>query len=605
LNYFQVGSGAIGCELLKNFALMGLSCGPKGKLFLTDMDTIEVSNLSRQFLFRTQHVGMHKSSVSSNAVKAVNPAMKLEALTKKVAHETENYFNDEFWVKLSGVANALDNFEARRYMDQQCLFYKKPMIDPATSGIQCELNITVPKITTSWSAGYQIPQEESFEICTIHNLPNKIVHTIHYARVAAFQKYFVEDPENLKKYIQMGPSCYDKLIGNLRNEFVLSLGRSLLKPPSSFEDCVEWAYRKWEEEFVYKAQRILDDYPLNSKLEDGSPYWVGSVRPPTPQVFDVNNPIHLEFVIAVSYLRAYTMGVIKDEHKPQDPEVWNQQREYIRKLVSTFKPIPYVSTTPSSGQVITKKKQQQQQQITYTQEEISKIISDLPPPHAVKLSPNVCDFEKDDDTNFHIDCIYTWSSNRAQMYAIKLETRLRTKIICGNIIPAIITTTAFVAGFACLELIKQHQPGKKLEDFNNIMANLAGPMVQIFPPNEKTQHSAGKIGFNEWTRVDIPPSVVTFGDLDKWMQSYNIVINTIGVQGGLLWLGMRTEESLKKKIVDAYAETFHQGNAIPDHIYHFVMQIDAKDKKGKSLVDAETQTSLLPIICFWIKKKSL
>jgi hypothetical protein len=40
------------------------------------------------------------------------------------------------------------------------------------------------------------------------------------------------------------------------------------------------------------------------------------------------------------------------------------------------------------------------------------------------------------------------------MYNIKLETRLRTKIICGNIIPAIITTTAFVAGFACVELIK-------------------------------------------------------------------------------------------------------------------------------------------------------
>uniref|UniRef100_A0A8C3KL43 THIF-type NAD/FAD binding fold domain-containing protein n=1 Tax=Calidris pygmaea TaxID=425635 RepID=A0A8C3KL43_9CHAR len=48
----QVGAGAIGCELLKNFAMMGLGCGPGGHITVTDMDTIEKSNLNRQFLFR-------------------------------------------------------------------------------------------------------------------------------------------------------------------------------------------------------------------------------------------------------------------------------------------------------------------------------------------------------------------------------------------------------------------------------------------------------------------------------------------------------------------------------------------------------------------------
>ena len=49
----QVGSGAIGCELLKNFAMMGVGAGPNGKVFVTDMDHIEKSNLNRQFLFRS------------------------------------------------------------------------------------------------------------------------------------------------------------------------------------------------------------------------------------------------------------------------------------------------------------------------------------------------------------------------------------------------------------------------------------------------------------------------------------------------------------------------------------------------------------------------
>ena len=49
----KVGAGAIGCELLKNFAMIGIGAGPNGKVFVTDMDHIEKSNLNRQFLFRS------------------------------------------------------------------------------------------------------------------------------------------------------------------------------------------------------------------------------------------------------------------------------------------------------------------------------------------------------------------------------------------------------------------------------------------------------------------------------------------------------------------------------------------------------------------------
>ena len=50
--YFVVGAGAIGCELLKNFAMVGLGASEEGKIIVTDMDHIEKSNLNRQFLFR-------------------------------------------------------------------------------------------------------------------------------------------------------------------------------------------------------------------------------------------------------------------------------------------------------------------------------------------------------------------------------------------------------------------------------------------------------------------------------------------------------------------------------------------------------------------------
>lgn len=63
LSYFKVGAGAIGCELLKNFALIGLGAGEEGHITVTDMDFIERSNLNRQFLFRSKDIGVRKHTI--------------------------------------------------------------------------------------------------------------------------------------------------------------------------------------------------------------------------------------------------------------------------------------------------------------------------------------------------------------------------------------------------------------------------------------------------------------------------------------------------------------------------------------------------------------
>ena len=51
-NMFLVGAGALGCEFIKIFSLMGASTAPNSRLICTDDDSIEISNLNRQFLFR-------------------------------------------------------------------------------------------------------------------------------------------------------------------------------------------------------------------------------------------------------------------------------------------------------------------------------------------------------------------------------------------------------------------------------------------------------------------------------------------------------------------------------------------------------------------------
>ncbi|KAE8729083.1 Ubiquitin-activating enzyme E1 1 [Hibiscus syriacus] len=106
---FIVGSGALGCEFLKNIALMGVSCGSQGKLTMTDDDVFEKSNLSRQFFFRDWNIGQAKSTVAASAVASINPCLNIEALQNRVGPETENVFDDTFWENLTVVINALDD----------------------------------------------------------------------------------------------------------------------------------------------------------------------------------------------------------------------------------------------------------------------------------------------------------------------------------------------------------------------------------------------------------------------------------------------------------------------------------------------------------------
>jgi ubiquitin-activating enzyme E1 len=139
---FLVGSGAIGCEMLKNWSMMGLATGQKGVIHVTDLDTIEKSNLNRQFLFRPKDLGKFKSEVSAAAVIAMNPDLEghIHSKQEPVGTDTESeylthhkyeiqlsrydyldIYNDAFFASIDGVTNALDNVKARK--SQSCLPY--------------------------------------------------------------------------------------------------------------------------------------------------------------------------------------------------------------------------------------------------------------------------------------------------------------------------------------------------------------------------------------------------------------------------------------------------------------------------------------------------
>jgi ubiquitin-activating enzyme E1 len=131
---FMIGAGALGCEYVKAFALMGIGCSTEGKVTVTDNDNIEVSNLNRQFLFRKNNVGESKSHVACSIAASINPSLNVQDYKLYVAQETENIFNDQFWEGLDFIVNAVDNIKARLYVDQRCVWYTKPLLESGTLG---------------------------------------------------------------------------------------------------------------------------------------------------------------------------------------------------------------------------------------------------------------------------------------------------------------------------------------------------------------------------------------------------------------------------------------------------------------------------------------
>ena len=101
----------------------------------------------RQFLFRTWDINKHKAVTAVAAVQAMNPAAKYKAMELRVGPESENVYNDDFFEPLNGVANALDNVEARTYMDRRCVYYNKPLLESGTLGTKGNTQVVIPKVS--------------------------------------------------------------------------------------------------------------------------------------------------------------------------------------------------------------------------------------------------------------------------------------------------------------------------------------------------------------------------------------------------------------------------------------------------------------------------
>lgn len=315
---FLVGAGAIGCEMLKNWAMIGLGTGPNGQITITDMDSIEKSNLNRQFLFRPKDVGKMKSNCAAEAVQLMNPDLKghIVCLKDRVSPETEEIFNEEFWSRLDGVTNALDNVEARTYVDRRCVFFKKPLLESGTLGTKGNTQVVLPGITESYSSSVD-PPEQSFPMCTLRSFPNKIEHTIAWAR-ELFETNFVKPAETANLYLTQPNYLKSTLSQGGDQKTTLTMLRDFLKDERAltFEDCVSWGRMLFEKQYNNAIQQLLYNFPKDSTTSSGQPFWSGPKRAPDPIKFDVNNETHYQFLVAAANLHAFNYNInVRDKDR--------------------------------------------------------------------------------------------------------------------------------------------------------------------------------------------------------------------------------------------------------------------------------------------------
>merc|ERR1719315_990920 len=496
--WFVVGAGAIGCELLKNFALMGLGCDEArgGSVAVTDMDMIEKSNLNRQFLFRTWDINKHKAVTAVAAVHAMNPDAKYKSMEMRVGQETENVFNDGFFEPLDGVANALDNVDARTYMDRRCVYYNKPLLESGTLGTKGNTQVVIPKVTESYSSS-QDPPEKSIPICTLKNFPNAIEHTLQWAR-DMFEGQFTQAPLTASQYIE-DDTFKDKtmlLPGAQPVETMETVKRLLkLERPNDFKDCVAWARLSWQDLFHNQIAQLLHNFPADQVTSSGSPFWSGPKRCPRPLDFDPEDSMHMDFVEAAANLLAEVYGLPK-----------NKDRTEIAKILLTVN-VPKFE--PKSGvkiAVTDAEAQSMNDQSSTDSGILDKLLSEIPSPSELrkeKLRIYPLEFEKDDDSNGHIDFIVATSNLRATNYSIKTADRLTSKGIAGRIIPAIATTTSLVAGLVGIELYKLVQGHKNVEKYKNGFANLALPFFGFSEPILAPKEKYYDVEWTLWDRFEL------------------------------------------------------------------------------------------------------
>jgi ubiquitin-like 1-activating enzyme E1 B len=467
-----VGAGGIGCELLKNLVLTGF-----GEVCIIDLDTIDLSNLNRQFLFRQEHIKKPKALVAKEAAQKFNPNVKLVAYHANIK---DTKFDIEWFSSFTLVFNALDNIDARRHVNKMCLAANVPLIESGTTGFNGQVQVIKKGQTACYDCSPKaIPK--SFPVCTIRTTPSQSIHCIVWAKNYLLQELLGESGDTIPEIDSSEDSENAQEIAKLKVE------AEALKVIRESMGSDQFAKLVFDKVFNDDIQRLAE-------MED---VWKGR-KAPQPLRYDILDEQSVS---------------IKPEISQDDQNIWSVSENFV-----VFR---------DSLSRLAKR---------LTDEQATALLNNLPTPFI--------SFDKDDEDT--LDFVTAAANIRAQIFDIESKSKFDTKQMAGNIIPAIATTNAMIAGLCVLQSFKVLKG-----DFERVKmmyldrGNMSATTYD--PPNENCVVCSMAMA-----RLRIDPERATLSDLVsgilKTKLAYSDELSILSDKG--LLYDPDLEDNLEKKLED-------------------------------------------------------
>lgn len=403
-----VGSGGIGCEVLKTLLLTGFQ-----DIQVIDLDTIDVSNLNRQFLFSKCHVGQSKATVAAEvAVKrfAHKDATGIK-VTPLLAAVQKPEFNVDFFSSFNLVINALDNRAARSHVNRLCLAADVPLIESGSTGYLGQVYLIKKGITACYDCEGIRKDQKTYASCTIRNTPSQPIHCIVWAKHLFAQLFGEPDADN-----DVSPDSNDpELANNKKNG---NNGQENNNEEDSKKDKQPQSTRSWAELNDYDPEMIFE------KL----------------------------FVQDISYL--LTMEKLWENRRKPVPLSRN---DFTNDVVSTSQ----ASTSANEVCTVSLK----DQRLWSLKECYDVFVGSVQILKDRLKKDSFLVWDKDDDVALNF--VTAVSNLRSQCFSIERKSRFDVKSMAGNIIPAISSTNSVVGGLIVLQAlaILKNLPQSK-DDFN-------------------------------------------------------------------------------------------------------------------------------------------
>lgn len=439
-----VGAGGIGCEVLKNLTLTGFK-----NIDAIDLDTIDVSNLNRQFLFNKSNVGQSKSEVAIDIARR-EYALSPEGLNLKALHKSImlSEFDVDFYKQYSMVINALDNRAARSHVNRMCLSAEVPLLESGTAGYTGQSKLIKNSLTACYECDGIQKEGRTYATCTIRNTPSQPIHCIVWAKHLFHQLFGEDDPDN-DVSPQMEAEVDENASPNKHKEEAATNGRS-------------------ETEKAAANTNGASNGDKNSKHLSTREWAIKNEYDPVLL-------IHKLFHDDVHYLLSMH-NLWKERAKPTPLDYVNLIKDDNQEASCSTKDL----------QDNIKLGKQRLWTIKECVNEFSLSVKEL---HNRMKSSDYLQWDKDDEVALNF--VVAASNLRSKCFNIERKSPFDVKSLAGNIVPAISSTNSVIGGLLVLQALRLLKVMPLTEEYRRLDDNSRNELIK----------DAGRLSYLNYTSL--------------------------------------------------------------------------------------------------------